>query len=222
MKIRRKTTMKRFLSAIAGLSVMATGILAASPAQAQFISQSSDLTDLLNDNDSDINGILNNLRNSLSDEEESDLKSAFNIDIDMGHFLQSEAKIDTWADSNLNSDKKLTGLGVYSKNDCSVKAGCALNAIGFGNTLKCAATVRDITDPQDWANCIKDLDYDAYLTASACTYGSCPGFATLPGQKVFACNNSVNSVLAGNSYLNLPSTLEPQKKELQISWLSQG
>ncbi len=79
-------------------------------------------------------------------------------------------------------------------------------------------SVSNITDPQDWAECTKELDYDAYLAASACTFGDCPGFATLPGKKVVACNNSVNSVLAGNSYLNLPSTLESQKKELQISW----
>lgn len=212
--LRRQITMKKLLSAIAGLSILAGGILAATPAQAQtvFGQQTDDLNDLFNGT-----ATLNENQFSISKE------IADTLNIDVLTLLQSPDEVSNlYAGDVYDSNTAPSGLGVYSKEGCTVDAGCAIKAIGLVNTLKCAGSVSNITDPQDWANCVEGLDYDAYLAASACTYGSCPGFATLPGQKVFACNNSVNSVLAGNSYLNLPSTLEPQKKELQIGWLSQG
>ncbi|MDY6802743.1 MAG: hypothetical protein SXA11_02915 [Cyanobacteriota bacterium] len=214
--------MKKLLSTIAGLSVLAAGVLAVSPAQAQFYTfgenADDDLNDLwLNGGNAIINTEQFNVTNQIA------TAVGYSGQTAAVQLLQNPEQIDSlYAGDVYDSDTAPSGLGVYSKEGCTVDAGCAIKAIGLVNTLKCAGSVSNITDPQDWANCTKDLDYDAYLAASACTYGSCPGFATLPGQKVVACNNSVNSVLAGNSYLNLPSTLEPQKKELQIGWLSQG
>lgn len=216
-------TMKKLLSAIAALSVMATGILAASPAQAQFYTFGENADD-------DLNDLLLNGGNAILNTEQFNVTNQ--IAVAAGYsgqtaalqLLQNPDQLDNlYAGDVYDSNSAPSGLGVYSKDGCSVDAGCAIKAIGLVNTLKCAASVSNISDPQDWANCVEQIDYDAYLAASDCTFGNCPGFATLPGgQKVFACNNSVNSVLAGNSYLNLPSTLEPQKKELQIGWLSQG
>lgn len=75
------------------------------------------------------------------------------------------------------------GMMTYSKDGCSVDAGCALKAIGLVNSLKCAASG---TDPEAWATCLQDTDYDAYMAATACTWGSCPGFS-LAEQGVYAC-----------------------------------
>lgn len=214
--------MKKLLSAIAGLSILATGILGAAPAQAQFYTFGENANDDLNDlwlNNG--NAIINQEQFNVTNE----IATAVGYSGQMAaiQLLQNPDQLDNlYAGDAYDSNTAPGGLGVFSKAGCTVDAGCAIKAIGLVNTLKCTTSVSNMTDPEDWANCVKDLDYDAYLAASECTYGSCPGFATLPGQKVVACNNSVNSVLAGNSYLNLPSTLEPQKKELQISWLSQG
>lgn len=76
------------------------------------------------------------------------------------------------------------GMLTYSKDGCSVDAGCALKAIGLVNTLKCAGSGQD---PEAWAVCLQDTDYDAYMAASACTWGACPGFA-LAEDGVYACS----------------------------------
>ncbi len=76
------------------------------------------------------------------------------------------------------------GMMTYSKDGCSVDAGCALKAIGLVNTLKCAASGEDL---EAWATCLQDTDYDAYMAATACTWGSCPGFA-LAEDGIYACS----------------------------------
>lgn len=78
-----------------------------------------------------------------------------------------------------------TGFDVYEKDGCYVEAGCAIKAIGLVNALKCAGSG---TDPEAWAYCIQDKDYDAYMAATQCTWGSCPGFASVPGEGLYACS----------------------------------
>ncbi|GGA03616.1 hypothetical protein [Okeania sp. KiyG1] len=202
--------MKKLLTAIAGLSVLAAGILGAAPAQAlPIFGEDNDLADLFNG------------EVTLSEEQFNVTNEiAGKLNVSTFELLQDPDKVDDlYAGDAYDSNTAPSGLGVYSKNGCTVDAGCAIKAIGMVNTLKCAGSG---TDPQNWAECVQNNDYDAYLAASACTYGSCPAFATLPNQKVVACNNGLKSVIAGKSYINLPSTLAPQKNELQISWLSQG
>ncbi|MDY7004527.1 MAG: hypothetical protein SWX82_11355 [Cyanobacteriota bacterium] len=211
--------MKKLLTAIAGLSVLAAGILGAAPAQAQFYTfgenADDDLNDLwLNGGQAIINREQFNVTNQIA------LAVGLTGPTAAVTLLQDPDKLDDlYAGDGYDSNTAPGGLGVYSKNGCTVDAGCAIKAIGIVNTLKCSGSG---TDPQNWGECVKDNDYDAYLAASACTFGTCPGFATLPNQKVVACSNSLKSVIAGKSYINLPPTLASQNNELQIGWLSQG
>lgn len=207
--------MKKLLSAIAGLSVLAGSILAATPAQAQFYTFGENADD-------DLNDLWLNGGNAIINQEQFNLTNAVanQLNITWDTLLQEPEQLNALYDE---SDSSTQGILTFSNGDCSVDVGCALPKIGLATALKCVAKVGvNVTDAKPWAECLQEVDYDAYVASIPCTSGTCPGFATLPGQKVFACNNSVNSVLAGNSYLSLPSTLEPQKKELQISWLSQG
>ncbi|MGD1902870.1 MAG: hypothetical protein ACFB9N_11600 [Geitlerinemataceae cyanobacterium] len=94
-----------------------------------------------------------------------------------------------------------SGFGVYSKGGCSIDAGCGFGAIGVKISLVCAAQVPanygEMTDPEAWANCIKDQDYDAYMAAASCTYGTCPGFASAESEELYACNTGgSDSVMA--------------------------
>ncbi len=215
--------MKRLVTAIAGLSVLAAGILTPTSAEAIYFGYEHNKKDLksivLKDASSDDLQLNYNQRNFLT------AMASIIPKTNSATLLKKPNKLNKLYKGNVkkyNPNKKQGTLGVYSKNGCSVDAGCAIKAIGLVNGLKCAGSISNLTDPQDWAGCIQEVDYDAYLAASNCTFGNCPAFATLPNQKVVACNNGVNSTLAGKSYLNLPSTLVSEKKELQITWLSQG
>lgn len=218
--------MKRLVTAIAGLSVLATGILGATPAEAFDVfggNVDDDLKDIVHPKNKKGTLVLNQQQNALlnrvADAVGMNRKKSYML-LKKPNKLNKLYKGDKY-DPN-DPKTKPSGLGVYSKNGCTVEAGCAIKAIGLGNAFKCVAKVSNAYDPQDWAECVKGIDYDAYLAASDCTYGNCPAFATLPNQKVVACNKGVNTVLAGQSYLNLPATLVSEKKELQITWLSQG
>lgn len=121
-------------------------------------------------------------------------------------------------DANLKDTSGL--LGTFTKDGCSVNADCAFKAIGLGLVFACAGSG---TDPEAWANCVEDKDRDAYLKAVNCTWGTCPDFANLPGQKIVACNNSPEQMLAGNLWLALPKSLNQGKTEyLSVDLLSQG
>ena len=208
--------MKKLLTAIAGLSVLAAGILAATPAQAQFYTFGENADD-------DLNDLWLNGGNAIINQEQFKMTNAVagQLNITWDTLLQEPEQLNALYDAN---DPSTHSILTFSHGGCSVDVGCALPKMGLATALKCVAKVgMDVTDAKPWAECLQEVDSKAYdRVADAGCVENCPGFATLPGQKVFACNNSVNSVLAGNTYLNLPSTLEPQKKELQISWLSQG
>lgn len=130
-----------------------------------------------------------------------------------------------YAGSDVQNDINKEGFGVFTVQGCSVNADCALKAIGLSLSIQCAGQVGvgNLYSPQAWAECVQDKDIDAYYAALACTWGSCPFSATPAGQKVFACNNSPNAVVAGKVLLNLPPTLSQGKNDsMQIGLLSQG
>jgi hypothetical protein len=89
------------------------------------------------------------------------------------------------------------GLGVISKGGCTADVGCAIGAAGVKVTLVCMAQVPakggSLSDAEDIANCMKDVDYDRYMAASACTYGTCPGFASIGQDDLYACNTETDS-----------------------------
>jgi len=204
--------MKKLLTAIAGLSVLAAGILGVAPAQAlPFFGENAD---------DDLNDVLTGQVQLNKQQSNITKEIASKLEVTSLSLLQNPDQLDNlYGGDAYEVGIPKGGLGVYSKDGCTVDAGCAIKAIGLVNTLKCSGSG---TDPQNWAECVQNNDYDAYLAASACTYGDCPAFATLPNQEVVACNKGLKSVIAGKSYINLPSTLAAQKNELQISWLSQG
>ncbi|MDC0835379.1 hypothetical protein AY599_03670 [Leptolyngbya valderiana BDU 20041] len=102
--------------------------------------------------------------------------------------LQDPSRMDNlYAGTSVDPNSPPTGGMVFSKDGCSVEANCGLKAIGLGNTLKCASSG---TDPEAWAKCLRDKDYDAYMAATACTWGNCPGFTALPGEGVYACSET--------------------------------
>lgn len=90
-----------------------------------------------------------------------------------------------------------SGFGVMTKDGCTADVGCALGAVGIKTTLVCITQVPakggSLADPEDIATCLKDVDSDAYIAASACTYGSCPGFASITQDDLYACNTEANN-----------------------------
>lgn len=208
--------MKKLLTAIAGVTILTMGTIATAPAQAQIFGDdpSHDLEDILN-GDVDITDEQFGVLDAVSGE--------LNIDIET-LLLEPNQMDNLFEGSSVNADQPPSGPLVFSKEynggTCSVDAGCALKAIGLVLSLQCASSG---ADPQAWAECVQDKNYDKYLAASECTWGACPGFATLPGgNKIYACGNT-KSLIAGQSLLNLPTTLRgDQVDTLQISLLSQG
>ncbi len=89
------------------------------------------------------------------------------------------------------------GFGVITKDGCTADVGCAIGAAGVKVTLVCMAQVPakggDLSDAEDIANCMKEVDYDRYMAASACTYGTCPGFASIGQDDLYACNTETGS-----------------------------
>ncbi len=140
--------------------------------------------------------------------------------------LADPSQLDSlYSGSDPASDVNTSGFGVFTMQGCSVNADCALKAIGLSLSIQCAGQVGvgNLKNPQAWMECVQDKDIDAYYSAVACTWGNCPFSATPAGQKVFACNNSPNAVVAGKVLLNLPPTLSQGKNDsMQIGLLSQG
>ncbi|MEB3826731.1 hypothetical protein [Phormidium sp. CCY1219] len=202
--------MKQILAAIAGAALLAMGT--AAPA-ASFPS-------LGDDSDSDLQALIDE---GLSFEQQIFGEMiAMDLNITLDQLLAEPTQMDgLYAGDSYSETDTPSGLGVYTKDGCTVDAGCALKAIGLTLTFKCAGSG---TDPEAWANCVKDKDFDAYLAASACTYGNCPAFSSVPGQNVLTCQqNPTTPVLAGSSFLPLPTTLNQGSSEsLNIDILQQG
>ncbi|USR89537.1 hypothetical protein NEA10_11620 [Phormidium yuhuli AB48] len=170
--------MKRRLAILASSLVVGVGAIAVAPAQALPIfgtESHHELEDIL---DGSV---------GLDDDQELLLMGlSFNLGLsfDGTELLNNpEAMSGLYQGNSVDPNAPPQGMMVYSKGGCSVDAGCGLKAIGLMNTLKCAASG---ADPEAWARCLQDTDYDAYIAASACTWGSCPGFA-LTEDGIFAC-----------------------------------
>ncbi len=128
--------MKKLLTAIVGLSVLAAGILGSTPAPAQFYTfgenPEDDLNALwLNGGQTIINATPFNVTNQITNVLNS--QSAENIALLT--LLQDPNQMDNLYAGNVYNSSTPSGFGVYSKEGCSVDAGCALKAIGLVNTL---------------------------------------------------------------------------------------
>lgn len=139
--------------------------------------------------------------------------------------LSDPSQLDSlYSGSDPASDVNTSGFGVFTVQGCSVNADCALKAIGLSLSIQCAGQVGvgNLYNPEAWAECVEEKDLDAYRAAVGCIWGDCP-FTAAPGQKVYACNNSPNAVVAGKVLLNLPPSLSQGKNDfMEIGLLSQG
>jgi hypothetical protein len=115
--------------------------------------------------------------------------------------LQDPSKVDYLNDAGealkSGGEEIPHGFGVISKGGCTADVGCAIGAAGVKVTLVCMAQVPakggSLSDAEDIASCMKDVDYDRYIAASACTYGTCPGFASIAQDDLYACNTDTDS-----------------------------
>ncbi|WP_159788801.1 hypothetical protein [Sodalinema gerasimenkoae] len=170
--------MKRQLAILASSLVVGVGAIAVAPVQALPIfgtESHHELEDILNE------------EVQLSGEQQGTLIGVAGLlEMDSTALLNSPDAMNSLFDGeSVDPSQPPTGPLVinHEASGCSVDAGCALKAIGLVNTLKCGASGMD---PEAWASCLQDTDYDAYIAASACTWGSCPGFA-LAEDGVYAC-----------------------------------
>ncbi|TAF56959.1 MAG: hypothetical protein EAZ61_02425 [Oscillatoriales cyanobacterium] len=115
--------------------------------------------------------------------------------------LQDPSKVDYLNDAGeavkSGSGEVPHGFGVISKEGCTADIGCAIGAAGIKVTLVCLTQVPakggSLADAEDIANCMRDVDYDRYMAASACTYGTCPGFASIGQDDLYACNTDADA-----------------------------
>lgn len=181
--------MKRKLAIIASGIIVGVGAIAVAPLQALPIFGTESDHELSDITDGTV---------GLSDDQQNFLGGlSFNLGLsfDGSELLENPEEMSgLYAGDSVDPDSPPEDGMIYSKDGCSVDAGCALKAIGLVNTLKCAGSG---TDPEAWAVCLQDTDYDAYMAATACTWGSCPGFS-LSEQGVYACTEPTGlNVLAG-------------------------
>jgi len=217
--------MKKLLTAIATTAAVTLAGTLAAPAARAFPTFGEVLGDGVGTYEEDLQ-MLFNQEATLSDSETQAISlTADALGIDMFTLVMDPSQLDgLYAGSDPQNDINTSGFGVFTVQGCSVNADCALKAIGFSLSIQCAGQVGmgNLYSPQAWAECVQDKDIDAYYAAVACTWGSCP-FSATPGEKVFACNNSPNTVVAGKVLLNLPPTLSQGTNDsMQIGLLSQG
>ena len=217
--------MKKLLTAIATTAAVALAGTFAAPAARALPTFGEVLGDGVGTYQEDLNMLFNG-EAELSDSEMQAISlTADALNIDAFSLVTDPSQLDgLYAGSDPQNDINTSGFGVFTVQGCSVNADCALKAIGFSLSVQCAGQVGlgNLHNPQAWAECVQDKDIDAYYAAVACTWGSCP-FSAAPGDKVFACNNSPNAVVAGKVLLNLPPTLSQGKNDsMQIGLLSQG
>ncbi len=217
--------MKKLLTAIATTAAVALAGTFAAPAARALPTFGEVLGDGVGTYESDLDMLFNG-EAELSDSEMQAISlTADALSIDAFALVMAPSQLDgLYAGSDAQNNINTSGFGVFTVQDCSVNADCALKAIGFSLSVQCAGQVGlgNLYSPQAWAECLQDKDIDAYYSAVACTWGSCP-FSAAPGEKVFACNNSPNTVVAGKVLLNLPPTLSQGKNDsMEIGLLSQG
>lgn len=182
--------MNKRLTALTTTTLLALGVAATAPAQALPIfgtESDHELQDIV-DGTVDVDGDQYMKLDSISGR----------LSISMVDLLNDPGQMDgLYAGDSVDKSNPPEGLDVYQKEGCYVQAGCALKAIGLANTLKCASSG---TDPEAWAYCVQDKDYDAYIAATECTWGDCPGFASVPGEGLYACTDPTGeSVLSAFS-----------------------
>ncbi|NMG60301.1 hypothetical protein E1H12_17705 [Geitlerinema sp. P-1104] len=171
--------MNRRLAILASSLMVGVGAMAVAPVQALPIfgtESHHEIQDIL-DGEVGLDGEQQNLLTGMS----------FNLGLSfdgMDLLNNPEAMSGLYEGDAVDPNAPPQGMLVYSKDGCSVDAGCGLKAIGLVNSLKCAGSG---ADPEAWAVCLQDTDYDAYMAATACTWGSCPGFA-LAEDGMYACS----------------------------------
>jgi len=199
----------QLLSALAATAALAVGTLASPAAALIYGSDDHKAIDAETQLDSvyhvyggtsaSTDVVLDGMQNTIVQMMASEVGAMSPLDI-----LTDPSKIDGLYDEGASVDGSgapPSGFGTYSKGGCTVDAGCGFGAIGVKIALTCAAQVPanygEMNDPEAWANCIKDQDYDAYMAAAACTYGTCPGFASIVDDELYACNTQgSDSVMA--------------------------
>ncbi|CAD5938395.1 hypothetical protein PCC9214_01756 [Planktothrix tepida] len=198
--------MKKLLASIASASLFTVTALAATPSQAAlfFGTDSTDLNDVFNK--TDLNDVFTQKVSLRTEQTNVIYPVSQHLKITPTAFLEtppsqtsSLSTINTTTIVNLSSPPggKMIYSKAYGKGVCNVHAGCALQAIGLSLALQCSNAG---TDPEAWAKCVKSKDYDKYLAAAQCTWGTCPGFATLPnGGAAYACTSPSHSILEGKS-----------------------
>ncbi|NJN61125.1 MAG: hypothetical protein HC795_05960 [Coleofasciculaceae cyanobacterium RL_1_1] len=197
---------KQLLTAFTSVSLLIAGAIAV-PATATIfgsgddkatIDANSQLSDLYDDFGGDSGSA-----NIAADEMQGMMMMMLSMEVGVSalDLLQDPSKVDYLNDAGAavksGSDELPHGFGVISKEGCTADIGCAIGAAGVKVTLVCMAQVPakggSLADAEDIANCMKDVDYDRYMAASACTYGTCPGFASIAQDDLYACNTEAGS-----------------------------
>lgn len=142
---------------------------------------------------------------------------AADMEIDVQTLLNNPEQMNLGDDEASRQQK----WGTYSKNGCTVDAGCALQAIGLGLSLQCMSAAA--TDPEAWANCVKDKNDDAYYDALQCTWldsdpgQTCDFLSSVDGENTYACNVADPAAALGRSSVEMPASLEAgQSRVLSI------
>ncbi|MGC9503391.1 hypothetical protein [Baaleninema sp.] len=178
---------KKHLAALTSTALLLLGSVAAAPAKALpiFGTESDHDLQMIVDGEVALDNMQTNFLNSLSSRLVADTEVASFAEKPTA-LLQDPSRMDNlYAGTSVDPSSPPTSGMVFTKEGCSVAADCGLKAIGLANTLKCASSGYD---PEAWAKCLREKDYDAYMAATACTWGNCPGFTALPGEGVYACS----------------------------------
>jgi hypothetical protein len=196
---------KQFLTALTSASLLLAGVIVGPATAAIFgsgddaasIDANSQLSDLYDDFGGDSGSA-----NITVDDMQGMMMMMLEMEVGVSslELLTDPSKVDYLNNGGAalqpGSEDVPSGFGVLSKGECTADVGCAIGAAGIKTTLVCLAQVPakggSLADAEDIANCLKDVDYDRYIAASACTYGSCPGFASIAQDELYACNTEAD------------------------------
>ncbi|MEB3885406.1 hypothetical protein [Lyngbya sp. CCY1209] len=113
------------------------------------------------------------------------------------------------------------GWGVIAWQGCRVNADCAIQSIGLGLSIQCAASGMN---PAAWAECVKAKNQDAYYEALQCTWQdadpsqTCDFLSSVDGENTYACNLADPAAALGRSSVEMPASLEAgQSRVLSIN-----
>lgn len=216
--------MKKLLTAIAATALLVAGIPQNAQANFPYLGPLNAEDEINSGFQEDLTLLLNNTNPNVGDESIADngfregLTSLLNTSY-QAFYEQPETLLAGWGGED-GSPKAPGGLfGEYCKNGCCVNADCALDAIGWGLRVQCAGCGNDVGC---WAECVKSKNEEAFYSAVACTSGNCP-ISTTPGSRLFACRNSKNALVAGQTLLMWPESLKAgNSQSISVDLLSQS